>query len=139
MYKKFNEITINDTLYFIFDYFGMLSDGKFNNPNYGIAMTTCQVDWVHKFSETNEISVKIDRRIWNRDLWGYMPLIMTELILDKTFLVPNGEYSDMMIHNKHFDMYCFTTKKEMERFIKDRISTTQKNIKRMKKDLLEIK
>lgn len=139
MYKKFSEIDVNDTLYFIFDKYGILKNGDLKNINYGIAITTCKVNWFHKFSEVSDMAIELDRKIYNIDLWGKAFCFSEELVLGNMFSVPNKNYSRIHMLKPNFDMYCFTTKEEMESFINNSLSTILRNIEKIKKSLVEIK
>lgn len=125
MYKKFNEINVNDTLYFIFDEHKILENKKFDNPKYGITIITRKIKRIDKDYWMKEMSIETNKAICNDNLCAQLFIVKKDL-------------SSRMWFNKNYYMYCFTTKEEMEKYINDKISTILKNIEKIKNSLLEI-
>lgn len=160
-YKEFSQLEKGDSLFILIDQYGLLSRNM-SNPNYGLIIESREVSRCNKsFFPRSEngrlIEIEIGKPIVKvyeavyiehyyingKQVPTTIPETKETLFRGTTIVKKEGSESHVVrkyeyVYNDYRDIHIFTTKEELEAYVKEELETIENNLKKIHKTLNEL-
>ena len=160
-YKEFSQLEKGDSLFILIDQYGLLSRNM-SNSNYGLIIESKEVSRCNKSFfprsekgrlieiEISEPIVRVYEAMYiehyyfnGKEVSKTIPETKETLFWGTTIVKKEGSESHIVRNykydwNDYRDVHIFTTKEELEAYVKEKLETVENNLKKIYKTLNEL-